>query len=59
MRIYVVNSNGNERLIEASSKAQALAYAVNTTMSVELASQADLVRMIGEKVAVESAQVTE
>ena len=53
-RIYVVKNGDKERLIEAGSKNAALAYAVKTTMTVELASQADLVRLIGEAVAVET-----
>lgn len=55
-RIYIVkNSHDIERLIEASSKAAALSYAVKTTLTVELASQRDLVRLTGENVEVESA----
>lgn len=54
-RIYVVtNSNGIERLVEATGKAAALAYAVKTTLTVELASQKDLVRLTNEGVDVES-----
>jgi hypothetical protein len=53
-RIYVVKNGDKERLIEATSKNSALAYAVKTTMTVELASQADLVRLLGEAVAVEA-----
>jgi len=53
-RIYVVKNGDKERLIEASSKSAALSYAVKTTMSVELASQGDLVRLLGDRVALET-----
>ena len=56
-RIYVVTNGDSERLIEAGSKTAALAYAVKTTMAVELASQGDLVRLIGDGTAVESSGV--
>lgn len=55
-RIYVVtNSNGIERLVEAAGKTSALAYAVKTTLTVELASQKDLVRLTNDGIEVESA----
>ena len=53
-RIYVVKNGDKERLIEATSKTGALSYAVKTTMSVELASQGDLVRLLGDGIAVEA-----
>lgn len=54
LRIYVVKNGDKERLIEASGKSGALAYAVKTDMSVELASQADLVRLVQDGIAVET-----
>ena len=54
-RIYVVTAGGVERLISAGSKAAALSYAVRTTMTVDLATQTDLVDLITEGVLVESA----
>lgn len=60
LRIYVVkNSTGEERLIEANNQAQALSYAVKTTMTVELASQSELVRLVTEGVTVESVDMAE
>lgn len=53
-RIYVVKNGENERLIEAVSKNSALAYAVKTTMTVDLASQNSLVKLLGDGVAVET-----
>ena len=54
-RIYLVkNSNGIERLIEATSKTAALAYAVKTTLAVELASQSQLVKLVQAGIEVES-----
>ena len=52
-RIYVVKNGDKERLIEATGKSAALSYAVKTTMAVELASQGDLIRLLGDGVAVE------
>ena len=53
MRIYVVSSNDGARLIEAENKAQALSYAVRTTMKATLATQQDLVNLIGKGIYVE------
>jgi len=55
-RIYLVkNGAGTGRLIEASSKTAALSYAVTTTLSVQLATQHELVTLIAAGVEVESA----
>ena len=54
LRIYVVKNGDKERLIEAASKNAALAYAVKTTMTVDLASQNTLVKLLGDGVAVET-----
>jgi len=53
-RIYVVKNGDKERLIEAYSKSAALSYAVKTTMFVELAGQQELVKLLGDGVAVET-----
>ena len=53
-RIYVVKNGDKERLIDAGSKNAALAYAVRTTMSVDLASQHELLRLRDDGVAVET-----
>jgi len=49
-RIYIVKNkhSGHERLIEASSQAGALSFVVKDTMTVELASQSELVRLVSE-----------
>lgn len=61
-RIYLVASvdpaTPSSRLIEAASKSAALAYAVRTTLTVELASQWELVDLIGNLVEVEVAEDT-
>ena len=54
-RIYLVrNSNGINRLIEADNKAVALSYAVRTTFTAELATQAQLVILVKEGIEVET-----
>ena len=53
-RIYVVTVGGVERLISAKSKAEALSYAVKTTMQVALATPKDLVDLITDGIMVES-----
>jgi hypothetical protein len=53
-RIYVVTVGGVERLISAKSKAEALSYAVKTTMQFALATQKDLVDLITDGIMVES-----
>ena len=52
-RIYLVKTGDKERLINATNKPQALSYAVRTTTTAELASQSDLVRLLGNGVTVE------
>jgi len=56
-RIYVVKQNGAAvRLVEADNKLQALNFVVRATMSVESATQAELVRLTRENVSVEFAK---
>jgi hypothetical protein len=52
-RIYVVTTADGERLVEASSKSQAVTYVANSTITAEVASQSDLVRLVGDGVSVE------
>lgn len=56
-RIYAVTNTATKetRLIEAASKNAALAFAVKTTFTVELAGQAELVAQITAGVKVEKA----
>lgn len=59
-RIYVVKyeEDGNEpstRLVEATSQARALSFVIKDTMTVELASQSELVALITKGVSVEVA----
>jgi hypothetical protein len=53
LRIYVVSTGDGARLIEAESKSQALAFAVKTTMTSTLASQQDLINLLGKGIQVE------
>jgi hypothetical protein len=56
-RIYLVkNSAGVARLIEAPNKSAAMAYAVKTTLTVELATQSQLVSMVQVGTEVESVE---
>lgn len=54
-RIYLVVNGDKERLIEADNRAQALSYAVKTTIKAAVATQSDLVRLVQHGTAVESA----
>jgi hypothetical protein len=55
-RIYTVQQlGGDTRLVRASNQSQALRYVVDKTLSVDLASQDDLVRLLGKGVHVEAA----
>jgi len=54
-RIYTVTRVGGEtRLVKATNQTQALRYVVDKTLSVDLAGQDDLVRLLGEGVKVEA-----
>lgn len=54
-RIYYVQQLGADpRLVRATNQAQALRYVVDKTLSVDLASQDDLVRLLGKDVSVEA-----
>jgi hypothetical protein len=52
--VYVVEGAGAPRLIEASMAPQALAYAARSTLRVRLASQHDLIDLIGRGTALEN-----
>ena len=52
--VYVVEVAGAPRLIEASMAPHALAYAARSTLKVRLASQHDLIDLIGRGTALEN-----
>jgi len=55
VRIYAVTQLGADtRLVRASNQSQALRYVVDKTLSVDLASQEVLVRLLGKGVKVEA-----
>ena len=53
MRIYAVYHNSNARLVKAKNRAQALSHVAQSTFSVNVASQDDLVTLLGIGVKVE------
>lgn len=55
MRIYVVSSGIESRLVRAPNRARALGHVARATLSVELADQETLVHLLGEGAAVEDA----
>jgi hypothetical protein len=52
-RIYMVSSEDGERLIEASSKSQAISFVANSQFDAEVATQSELVRLISTGTSVE------
>ncbi len=55
MRIYVVSSGLESRLVRAPNRARALGHVAKATLTVELADQEALIHLIGEGVPVEDA----
>lgn len=55
-RIYVVYHGAAGRLIRARSRAQALTHAAQSAFNVHVASQEELVTLLGQHVKVESVQ---
>ena len=54
-RIYIVGTpNGNIRLVRASLRQQALSHVANSTFTVQVASQDDLVQAVTKGVQVEN-----
>ena len=45
-RIYIVNSNQGTRLVKANLRQQALSHVANSTFTVRVATQDDLVKQI-------------
>lgn len=52
-RIYVIGHGTNERLVNAANRSQAVNHVARTIISARVASQSDLVKMLGRGVAVE------
>jgi hypothetical protein len=57
MRIYVVATNGTEHLVRASNRAQAMSHVARSILKVNVATQEQLVRLLGKKVQVEQAVI--
>jgi hypothetical protein len=52
-RIYVVGGPQGIRLVNATTKQQAIAHVANTTIKAHVASQTDLVELVSKGVTVE------
>lgn len=52
-RIYVVGGPQGIRLVNATTKQQAIAHVANTTIKAHVASQTDLVELLTKGIAVE------
>jgi hypothetical protein len=55
MRIYVVSSGLESRLVRAPNRARALGHVAKATLTVELADQESLIHLLTEGVTVEDA----
>jgi hypothetical protein len=55
-RIYVVGGPTGIHLVNASTKSTAIAYVANTKYNAHVASQSDLVELLGKGVKVEQAR---
>lgn len=53
-RIYKVTIAGKERLVEGHNKASAVNHVARDTITAEVASQADLVRLVASGIKVET-----
>jgi hypothetical protein len=54
-RVYVVRQGEQYRLVRAANRAQARAHVARETIFADLASQDDLIRLVGEGLTVEQA----
>lgn len=54
-RIYVVTAGTDQRLVSAANRQQAVAHVARSTIGCEVASQMDLVAMVGNGVKLEQA----
>lgn len=57
-RIYVVGGPTGLRLVDAVTKQQAIAHVAHSTFNAAVASQHDLVELLGKGIKVESANTT-
>jgi hypothetical protein len=58
-RIYVVGGPTGIRLVDATTKQQAIAHVANSTINAHVASQKDLVELLARGVTVESVKAPE
>jgi hypothetical protein len=58
-RIYVVGGPTGIRLVDATTKQQAIAHVANSTINAHVASQKDLVELLAKGVAVEGIKAPE
>ena len=54
-RIYAVNDGSKVRLIEAVSKVHAISHVVQSSLSAQVPTQQELIRLIKDGVAIEDA----
>lgn len=53
-RIYAVYHGQTARLVRASNRAQALSHVAQSTFNIRVASQEDIVTLLGQNIQVES-----
>ena len=58
-RIYVVGSPTGIRLVDATTKQQAIAHVAHSTINAHVASQMDLVELLAKGIAVEGVKASE
>jgi hypothetical protein len=58
-RIYVVGGPTGIRLVDATTKQQAIAHVANSTINAHVASQKDLVELLAKGIAVEALKASE
>ena len=58
-RIYVVGGPTGIRLVDATTKQQAIAHVANSTINAHVASQKDLVELLAKGVTVEALKSSE
>jgi hypothetical protein len=58
-RIYVVGGPTGIRLVDATTKQQAIAHVAHSTINAHVASQMDLVELLAKGIAVEGVKASE
>ena len=58
-RIYVVGGPTGIRLVDATTKQQAIAHVANSTINAHVASQKDLVELLAKGITVEALKASE